>query len=268
MPPNSQPPRTIQLASSILEIVTSLETHLAEDGRPPCSFEPGADLPQSQLPPSLQSSVDSAVGALEELNALLLGPMGWMTCQLARSVRYSSGSSFAFHHQNPWIGLTGEAVRSGEPTCAIPLQYSQTIPRRRNYLYSGTGPALSCQRGSPYPASPACRDQALFGPAESRHRCSHSLLRNASDPAGGIRLHCLRLRGSQAGRGFYSRRPDQMVRSAQAVKSDWAQHCHRHHRHILGLAGKRPGTVSSLRVFYEPHAAHARLAAGGRPRGV
>lgn len=106
MSADSQPPRSIQLASSILEIVTSLENHLAENGRPACSFEPGAASPQSQLPPSLQSSVDAALGSLEELTTLLLGPMGWMTCQLARSVRDTVRNPLSFDSETSCLRLT------------------------------------------------------------------------------------------------------------------------------------------------------------------
>lgn len=87
MSTKSQRPRAVQLATSVLEIVSNFENYLEENGQPPCSFEPGAASAQLQLPPSLQSSVDAALDALEELTALLLGPMGWMTCQLARLVR-------------------------------------------------------------------------------------------------------------------------------------------------------------------------------------
>lgn len=70
-----------------------------EKGRPPCSFDPGAASAQSQLPPSLQYSVDAALGALEELATLFLGPMGWMICQLGRSVRETLRSPFTFGPQ-------------------------------------------------------------------------------------------------------------------------------------------------------------------------
>lgn len=79
------PPRTVQLAKSILERVIAVEEYLEVQGLPNRSFEPGA-ASQPPIPPPMGPSVDEVLAAIEELTALLLGPMGWMTLQLDRSV--------------------------------------------------------------------------------------------------------------------------------------------------------------------------------------
>lgn len=83
----SNSPRTVKLAASLLEAVTKLEEHLAQNGLPSCSFEPGAPA-RLPLPPHLNESLDKAVSSLQELHALLLGPMGWMMQQMGEAVRY------------------------------------------------------------------------------------------------------------------------------------------------------------------------------------
>lgn len=79
-------PRTVKLAASLLETVTKLEEHLQQNGLPSCSFEPGAPV-RLPLPPQMNESIDEAVSSLQELSALLLGPMGWMVQHIGQAVR-------------------------------------------------------------------------------------------------------------------------------------------------------------------------------------
>ncbi|KAI7785157.1 uncharacterized protein LA080_007824 [Diaporthe eres] len=80
----SNSPRTVKLAAKLLEAVTKLEEHLAQNGLPSCSFEPGAPA-RLPLPPQMTESLDEAVSSLQELHALLLGPMGWMMQQMGEA---------------------------------------------------------------------------------------------------------------------------------------------------------------------------------------
>lgn len=82
----SNSPRTVKLAAKLLETVTKLEEHLAQNGLRSCSFEPGAPA-RLPLPPQMNESIDEAVSSLQELHALLLGPMGWMMQQMGEAVR-------------------------------------------------------------------------------------------------------------------------------------------------------------------------------------
>lgn len=85
--------RTVQLAKSILEMVTNLETHLEENGLPPRSFEPGAS-PQP-LPHPYDRKLHDTISELEELMTHLLGPMGWLSMQISQVVRLAISSSKA-----------------------------------------------------------------------------------------------------------------------------------------------------------------------------
>jgi hypothetical protein len=82
-PPSS--PRTVQLAAAILEHTTSIETYLQDNGLPSPSLAPGTP-PKLLLPPALEQSLHAALSALDELNALLLGPMGWLLNQVGHMV--------------------------------------------------------------------------------------------------------------------------------------------------------------------------------------
>lgn len=79
-------PRTVKLAKAILDQTTSIEAYLAENNLPSPSFEPGAP-PKLPLPPALEESLSAALSAIDELNALLLGPMGWLVAQMGHSVQ-------------------------------------------------------------------------------------------------------------------------------------------------------------------------------------
>lgn len=81
----SKSPRTVKLAASLLDTVTKLEEHLAQNGLSSLSFEPGAPV-RSPLPPQMNQSIDEAVSSVQELHALLLGPMGWMLQQMGQAV--------------------------------------------------------------------------------------------------------------------------------------------------------------------------------------
>lgn len=85
---DSQKPtaRTVQLATSILQHTTEIETYLAENNLPGPSFAPGTP-PKLPLPPGLQTSLDAALSAVDELQALLLGPLGWLVSQVGHAVR-------------------------------------------------------------------------------------------------------------------------------------------------------------------------------------
>lgn len=82
--PNS--PRTVRLAASVLETVTELEEHLEQNGLSNCSFEPGAPV-RLPLPSQMNERIDEAISSLQELSALLLGPMGWMVQHIGQAVR-------------------------------------------------------------------------------------------------------------------------------------------------------------------------------------
>lgn len=94
----STAPRTVRLARTILDHTTSIEAYLAEDNLPSPSFEPGAP-PKLPLPPALEESLSAALSALDELKALLLGPMGWLIAQMCHSVqRIHLATSCIFGH--------------------------------------------------------------------------------------------------------------------------------------------------------------------------
>ncbi|KAI1848706.1 hypothetical protein JX266_005565 [Neoarthrinium moseri] len=75
------PGRIVQLATDILEHTTGIQTYLDAHGIPSPSFEPGT-LPKLPLPPALEDTLGQALSALDELNALLLGPLGWLKNQI------------------------------------------------------------------------------------------------------------------------------------------------------------------------------------------
>lgn len=77
--------RTVQLAASILQHTSEIETYLAENNLPSPSFAPGTP-PKLPLPPGLQTSLDAALSAVDELQALLLGPLGWLVSQVGHAV--------------------------------------------------------------------------------------------------------------------------------------------------------------------------------------
>ncbi len=79
------PPKTVLLAGSILEHTTKIEAYLQENGLPSPSFEPGAS-PKLPLSPELNESLETALAALDELSALLMGPMGWLKAQIDHAV--------------------------------------------------------------------------------------------------------------------------------------------------------------------------------------
>ncbi|KAM7200831.1 S-adenosyl-L-methionine-dependent methyltransferase [Rhypophila sp. PSN 637] len=82
-------PRTVQLASSILEHTTILEKFLHENGLPSPSFDPGTP-PKLPLSPEVEKSLETALSSLDELMALLLGPMGWLMNQIGHSFDLAS----------------------------------------------------------------------------------------------------------------------------------------------------------------------------------
>lgn len=77
--------KTVQLAASILQHTTEIETYLAQNNLPNVSFAPGTP-PKLPLPPGLQNSLDAALSAVDELQALLLGPLGWLVSQVGHAV--------------------------------------------------------------------------------------------------------------------------------------------------------------------------------------
>lgn len=83
------PKRTIQLADSILQHTTSIEAYLAENNLPSPSYAAGTP-PKIALPPGLEKSLAAALSAIDELNAILLGPMGWLLAQIEHAVRHTS----------------------------------------------------------------------------------------------------------------------------------------------------------------------------------
>ncbi|KAK3390364.1 S-adenosyl-L-methionine-dependent methyltransferase [Podospora didyma] len=83
-PSSPSTPRTVQLATQILQHTTSIESFLQKNGLPSPSFAPGTP-PKLPLPPALEASLGAALGALDELNALLLGPMGWLLQQVGHA---------------------------------------------------------------------------------------------------------------------------------------------------------------------------------------
>jgi hypothetical protein len=77
--------RTVQLAKSLLQHTTDIEAYLANNNLPGPSLAPGAP-PKLPLPPGLQASLDAALSAVDELQALLLGPLGWLVSQISHAV--------------------------------------------------------------------------------------------------------------------------------------------------------------------------------------
>ncbi|KAK4213823.1 O-methyltransferase, family 2 [Rhypophila decipiens] len=82
-------PRTVQLASSILEHTTILESFLHENGLPSPSFDPGTP-PKLPLSPEVEKSLEMALSSLDELTALLMGPMGWLLNQIGHAFDLAS----------------------------------------------------------------------------------------------------------------------------------------------------------------------------------
>ncbi len=78
-------PRTVLLAATILEQTTKIESYLQENGIPSPSFEPGAT-PKLPLSPELETCLGAALSALDELSALLMGPMAWLRAQIDHAV--------------------------------------------------------------------------------------------------------------------------------------------------------------------------------------
>lgn len=66
--------KIVDLASTVLTLTSEIETHLAARGLPSPSLDldAPADLP---LPESLRSSRDTILAALDDLHALMAGPL-------------------------------------------------------------------------------------------------------------------------------------------------------------------------------------------------
>ncbi|KAK1759952.1 S-adenosyl-L-methionine-dependent methyltransferase [Echria macrotheca] len=112
MTASRDPPRTVELATAILQHTTSVETYLQENGLPSPSFSPGAP-PKLPLPPDLQQKLAAALGALDELQALLLGPMGWLMNQVGHA--YDLCSLHALYRFNiPAKLAVGEEIEVAE----------------------------------------------------------------------------------------------------------------------------------------------------------
>lgn len=77
--------RITALAKEIQEQIANLEKYLQSEGLPSPSFAPDfpAKLP---LPESISASVQKAVEAADELQSLLIGPLGFILHQLDSTV--------------------------------------------------------------------------------------------------------------------------------------------------------------------------------------
>ncbi|KAL7621422.1 hypothetical protein AAE478_008744 [Parahypoxylon ruwenzoriense] len=105
---NSPSGTLVQLAVAILKHTTNIETYLQENGLPNPSFRPGAP-PKLPLPPALEVSLNEALAAMDELNALLLGSFGWLKAQ------YDLVSLHAIYRYNvPALFPVGEEISVGD----------------------------------------------------------------------------------------------------------------------------------------------------------
>lgn len=78
-------PRSVQLANSLVRATTALEDYLSKNGFSSPSLEAGGGITEP-LPAEVQEGVDSALEALDELQALLLGPIGWLSMHIHSAV--------------------------------------------------------------------------------------------------------------------------------------------------------------------------------------
>lgn len=78
-------PRSVQLAHSLVRATTALEDYLSKKGFPSPSLEAGGEITVS-LPAEVQDGINRALEALDELHALLLGPMGWLSMHMHSAV--------------------------------------------------------------------------------------------------------------------------------------------------------------------------------------
>ncbi|KAK0702003.1 S-adenosyl-L-methionine-dependent methyltransferase [Lasiosphaeria miniovina] len=111
-PPDPDQPRTVQLAAAILQHTTSIESYLQQNGLPSPSFAPGAP-PKLPLPPNVEQQLAAALGALDELNALLLGPMGWLLNQVGHAYDLCSLHAL-YRYKIPAQLAVGEEVSVAE----------------------------------------------------------------------------------------------------------------------------------------------------------
>lgn len=76
--------RIVELASIITTKTKQIDDYLTSHDLPPLSFEPKEESQQHAIPHSIQVAQNAVLEATDELNALMLGPMGILTQQLVR----------------------------------------------------------------------------------------------------------------------------------------------------------------------------------------
>ena len=77
--------RMAQLASVIQTHTTIVDEHIALQKLPSPSFHVNAP-PQLQLPEAISSSRDAVIEAMDELQALMLGPLDFLFNQIVQNV--------------------------------------------------------------------------------------------------------------------------------------------------------------------------------------
>ncbi|RWA07282.1 hypothetical protein EKO27_g7832 [Xylaria grammica] len=87
--------RIMQLAHVILENISKIDTYLKENGLPDLSLHPNAP-PMVKLPQEAELNLQQALTAMDELNVLLLGPLGWLKLQVGHA--YNLVSLHAMYH--------------------------------------------------------------------------------------------------------------------------------------------------------------------------
>ncbi|KAI0147250.1 S-adenosyl-L-methionine-dependent methyltransferase [Xylariaceae sp. FL1272] len=89
--------RCVQLAETILEKTTKISAYLENNGLTGPSFQPNAPVTLG-LPPDTETSLQEALSAMDELSAMLLGPLGWLKSQIGHA--YDLVSLHAMYRYN------------------------------------------------------------------------------------------------------------------------------------------------------------------------
>jgi hypothetical protein len=104
--------RIVQLAATILEKTTKIDTYLKQSGLADPSSHPNAP-PTLRLSPEAELCLEQTLASMDELNMLLLGPLGWLKLQISHIVRVNYQA--VGHHYLTY------AVRPSRSTCTLSL---------------------------------------------------------------------------------------------------------------------------------------------------